>query len=69
MYRRPTKRQPPTTWPKEGLAKIEDACQFLAVGRSTVYDAIKAGRLPAVSVMTDCRIPWPALHDLAKTPR
>jgi excisionase family DNA binding protein len=49
------------------LAKIAEAAEFLSVGKTTIYDAIKCGRLPVVRVMTDQRIPWPALLALADT--
>jgi excisionase family DNA binding protein len=60
------RRQPPP-WPREGLARIPEAAKFLAVSRTTLYDAIRAGRIPTVTIGTDRRIPWPDLHRLAHT--
>lgn len=63
--RRAQPKRRPTTWPREGLAKIPEAAQFLAVSRSTIYAAIRTGRLKTITVGADQRIPWPELHQLA----
>jgi excisionase family DNA binding protein len=64
-HAKPTRR--PTTWPREGLARITEAAAFLAVSRTTIYEALRAGRLSAVTLGADKRIPWPDLHRLART--
>jgi len=46
-----------------GLARIEQASQFLAVGRSKVYDMLAKRELPSVRIGSCRRIPWEALHE------
>ena len=45
-----------------GNAKIEEACRFLGVGRSTLYVLLNNGSLPAVRIGRCIRIPWNALR-------
>lgn len=57
------------TFPKEGLATVADACEFLGVGRSTVYALMHAGTLPTSKVGRARRFSWEALHRFASGAR
>ncbi len=48
------------------FATVEEAARFLRVGLSTIYDSLDRGELPEVRVGRYRRIPWAALHRLAK---
>lgn len=66
------KRTPPTQrrqrYPREGLATVDDAVEFLQIGRSKVYEIINSGTIAIVEVCGVKRLPWPVLHELAKSP-
>jgi excisionase family DNA binding protein len=49
---------------RDGLATIEQAAKFLAVGRTTVYAMLRDGQLAAVKFRNARRIPWSALYKL-----
>lgn len=51
---------------REGLATIEEACQFLNLSRSTLYHLMNAGRLSFVSIGRARRIPRSALSKFVK---
>ncbi|MCA9036410.1 MAG: helix-turn-helix domain-containing protein [Planctomycetaceae bacterium] len=51
--------------PTSGLARIEDAANFLQVCRTTIYAMIRDGELPSVQVRNARRVPWSALHQIA----
>lgn len=54
------------TYPREGLARIEEAAEFLNYGRSTVYDMVNDERIRSVEVLGQKRISWAvlwAIHD------
>ncbi len=46
----------------DGNAKIEEACKFLGVGRSTIYVLTESGQLPFIKIGKCRRIPWRALR-------
>jgi excisionase family DNA binding protein len=50
----------------DGLATVKEAAQFLALGRSKVYDELNAGRLVSCKIGGARRIPWRALRDFAR---
>jgi excisionase family DNA binding protein len=50
----------------DGCVTVVDAAKFLALGKSTIYDAMDAGRLPFVHLGRARRIPKRALIDYAK---
>ena len=65
------KKAEPTTkavvYPTDGLARVSEAGQFLSVARETVYRMIRAEELEFVLVHDTIRIPWAALHRIAKS--
>lgn len=78
-----TRRQPKTkrrrgapparkvSYPINGVATIAEACEFLRVAKSTVYDLVRSQRLRTSPVCREIRIPWSALHELVgdRTPQ
>jgi excisionase family DNA binding protein len=50
----------------KGLATLEQAAKFLAVGRSTIYSMMEHGELPWVKVRKCRRVPWVALRAFAE---
>lgn len=63
----PTKRR--AVYPREGMASIEDAVEFLQIGRSKIYEMIKEGVVSTVDLCGVKRLPWPTLHELARSPQ
>lgn len=62
----PKRRKGSSTYPREGLARIEEAGEFLNYKRSTVYDMVNDGRIRSVDALGQKRIPWAvlwAIHD------
>jgi len=57
-----------TRYPTAGLATIAQACEFLSISRSTLYEAIKKGRVSTVTppIGSDKRINWEHLWDIAR---
>lgn len=55
----------PPLRPRDGLAKIQDAMEFLSVCRRTVYRMMDTGEIPWRAVGRVRRIPWEALHRYA----
>ena len=49
----------------DGLLSIDEACEFLSVGRSTLYELMDAGKLPFTKIGRSRRIPRRALVELA----
>jgi hypothetical protein len=56
----------PTAWPTAGLATIKEAQTFLRVGRSTMFELLKSGRLRKVIVLKHPRINWEDLWRMAR---
>ena len=57
--------------PRDGLATVQQAAQFLNMCRTSVYAMMRDGELPSTSIRNAKRIPWAALHkitDAAMTP-
>ena len=57
-------RKTAVRYPQHGFAKIADACQFLAIGRTTLFKLMKRGRIETIRLddsNSHRRIPWPAL--------
>ena len=54
----------PSVTPRDGLATVDEAMDFLSVCRTTAYAMMKDGQLPSVQIRTSRRIPWAALHKL-----
>ncbi len=50
---------------REGLARVEEAARYLAIGRTTIYELLDSGALPSVKIGKARRIPWTALEKLA----
>ena len=46
------------TFPKEGLAKVPQVCEFLNRKKSTVYAKIKSGEIQTVPGTGDKRVSW-----------
>jgi len=49
----------------EGLATVAEACGFLGLAQSSVYELMGAGELKYVTIGRSRRIPWRALRELA----
>jgi excisionase family DNA binding protein len=47
---------------QDGLATIDEACRFLRVGRTLVYQLLTEHRLTSCKVGGARRIPWSALR-------
>lgn len=47
---------------KSQLATINEACEYLGCSRPTIYKLIKSGKLAAVSLASQQRIPWEDLE-------
>jgi excisionase family DNA binding protein len=45
------------------LLRAGDVSRLLGVGRSTVYELIARGELPAIRIGRLVRVPWPALEE------
>ncbi|MGI6626709.1 MAG: helix-turn-helix domain-containing protein [Limnochordia bacterium] len=45
----------------EGLCSIKEACEFLSVGKSSIYNLMNMGKIPFVFVGSNRRIPRAAL--------
>jgi len=55
----------PTSAPREGLATVQQAREFLNVCRTSIYAMMRDGELPSTSIRNAKRIPWAALHKIA----
>ena len=51
--------------PRDGLATVQQAAQFLNMCRTSVYAMMRDGELPSTSIRNAKRIPWQALHRIA----
>lgn len=49
----------------DGLLSVEEACAFLSVGRSTLYELMDRGELPFTKIGRSRRIPRRAVVELA----
>ena len=47
---------------REGLATIPEVANYLKVGRSTVYELMNSGEIPAVKVRRCKRVRWSDLE-------
>lgn len=52
--------------PSSGLATIKDACAFLSLGKSIVYELINAGELKTTHIGRAVRLHWESLREFAK---
>lgn len=50
----------------EGLCSVREACEFLSIGKSSLYNLMKKGELPFVFVGSNRRIPRKALVEFAE---
>ncbi|MCY2966571.1 MAG: hypothetical protein NT069_23570 [Planctomycetota bacterium] len=52
-------------YPREGFARIDSACEFLQVGRTTLFRLMAKGTIQTVRLDASShrRIPWPALWE------
>jgi excisionase family DNA binding protein len=64
---------PPSNGPDEvaglstaGFATVEQAMQFLALSRSSVYALMDHGQIKSAKFGKARRLPWRALHDYAE---
>lgn len=55
-------------FPTDGMASVRDACEFLKLGRTKVYELMNEGRLQYVEFGRRRRIAWTVLRELAKSP-
>jgi len=51
---------------KLGLARVNEAQEFLALSRATVYRLLEAGTLPSVRIGGARRVPWSELLKFAE---
>jgi len=51
---------------KEGLARISDACEFLAMSRSSVYKLMDSGELRFAKIGKSRRVAWEDLRSLVE---
>ena len=49
----------------DGLAKVNEAAEFLRIGRSKLYEEMDAGRLVYAKFGRSRRIPWRAIREYA----
>jgi excisionase family DNA binding protein len=52
-----------------GLARIPEACSFLALSRAAVYKLMDHGELASVKIGKARRVPWSELHRLVEQSR
>ena len=50
----------------EGLCSVREACEFLSIGKSSLYNLMKKGQLPFVFVGSNRRIPRKALVEFTE---
>lgn len=50
----------------EGLCSVREACEFLSIGKSSLYNLMKKGELPFVFVGSNRRIPRKALVEFTE---
>ncbi len=50
--------------PRDGLATVQEAAEFLHMCRTSIYAMMRDGELASVSVRGAKRIPWQALHKI-----
>ena len=50
----------------DGLCSIQEACSFLSLGKSSVYQLMSRGEIPFVFVGANRRIPRKALVDFTE---
>ena len=55
-----------STVPQTGFATMQEAQDFLRVGKNTLYKMIRANEVPSTKFCDTRRIPWPALHQMVK---
>lgn len=62
-----TTKQAKTKQPREGLARVKEACQFLAIGRTKLYQLVKKNILKPVPIPESrlTRFSWEDLERLA----
>lgn len=53
----------PVTFPVGGLATISQACQFLSVSRSRLFELLKAGEIPSTKIQRSRRMKWRDLYE------
>lgn len=57
----------PLAWPKEGVARIDEAALFLRCSRSAIYGLIRDELLETVPLGRDKRVKWPSLWKYAES--
>lgn len=57
----------PVTWPREGLARVDEAALFFRCSRSAIYKMIREGLVDTVPVGRDRRITWPSIWNYCET--
>lgn len=50
---------------RHGLATYQQACEFLQVGRTTLYAMIRDNELASTKIRNARRIPWSALYAIS----
>ena len=54
------------TQTRAGLARIDEACAYLAMSRAALYSLMDKGALKYIKIGKSRRIPWTALVQLAE---
>jgi excisionase family DNA binding protein len=49
-----------------GLATVAEAMTFLSISRPTIYNLIRDGSLPSVTLGKSRRFPWRVLYEIAE---
>ena len=50
---------------RQGLATVQEACDFLKIGHVTCYAMIRDGQLASTKIRNARRVPWAALYAIA----
>ncbi|NMB01441.1 MAG: helix-turn-helix domain-containing protein [Firmicutes bacterium] len=50
----------------EGLCSVKEACAFLSIGKSSLYNLMRKGRLPFIYIGSNRKIPRVALIEFTE---
>lgn len=50
---------------QQGMATMEEACKFLTIGRTSLYELLNTKAIPYARFGNERKIPWVALHEYA----
>ena len=61
-----TRPAAPREYPVDGMATVRDACEFLQLGRSKIYELMSDGKLAYAEFGRRRRIAWSTLRSFLK---